>query len=54
MNGYLTALSVQFWNIKFSEYISNMEIFRIVTEKKILSFTFKTTSIVWRNISVVI
>lgn len=34
MNGCLTVLSVQFQNMKFSEYKSNMQIFRVVTEKE--------------------
>jgi len=34
MNGYLRVLPIPFWNIKFSEYKSNMQIFRLVTEKK--------------------
>ena len=34
MNGCLTVLSVQFQNIKFSDYKSNMQIFRVVTEKE--------------------
>jgi len=46
MNGYLRVLPIPFWNIKFSEYKSNMQIFRLVTEKKmwLWSFTSPTST----------